>query len=99
MTLDIQSMEALAHYTRGGVTVFFVFWCFLLRKYEKRSNMLKLLYVSSLLIAVCYAKDVLFAFPSVSTAPTSSRRRPVCCVMSPIYTTSPWLSILAVPER
>ena len=65
MTLDIQSMEALAHYTRGGVTVFFVFWCFLLRKYEKRSNMLKLLYFSSLLIAVCYAKDVLFAFTSI----------------------------------
>ena len=53
MTLDIQSMEALAHYTRGGVTIFFVFWCFLLRKYEKRSYMLKLLYFSSLLIAVC----------------------------------------------
>lgn len=52
MTLDIQSMEALAHYTRGGVTIFFVFSCFLLRKYEKRSYMLKLLYFSSLLIAV-----------------------------------------------
>lgn len=65
MTLDIQSMEALAHYTRGGVTIFFVFWCFLLRKYEKRSYMLKLLYFSSLLIAVCYAKDVLFAFTSI----------------------------------
>ena len=56
MTLDIQSIEALAHYTRGGVTIFFVFWCFLLRKYEKRSYMLKLLYFSSVLIAVCYAK-------------------------------------------
>lgn len=37
MILDIQSLEALAHYTRGGVTIFFVFWCFMLRKYEKRS--------------------------------------------------------------
>ncbi len=65
MTLDIQSIEALAHYTRGGVTIFFVFWCFMLRKYEKRSYMLKLLYFSSLIIAVCYAKDVLFAFTSI----------------------------------
>ena len=24
MILDIQSLEALAHYTRGGVTIFFV---------------------------------------------------------------------------
>lgn len=82
MTLDIQSIEALAHYTRGGVTIFFVFWCFLLRKYEKRSYMLKLLYFSSLLIAVCYAKDVLFAFTSIKY---STHLNNICGILDMVY--------------
>lgn len=64
MILDIQSLEALAHYTRGGVTIFFVFWCFMLRKYEKRSYMLKLLYF--------HRFSLLFAMPK--TCCSLSRR-------------------------
>lgn len=82
MTLDIQSIEALAHYTRGGVTIFFVFWCFMLRKYEKRNYMLKLLYFSSLLIAVCYAKDVLFAFTSIKY---STHLNNICGILDMVY--------------
>lgn len=60
MNLEIYTQEALAHYIRGSVTLFFIFWSILLNRYKKRSRMMKLLYLTSLLIAICYAKDILF---------------------------------------
>ena len=60
MTLDIQSIEALAHYTRGGVTIFFVFWCFLLRKYEKRSYEAALFFIGSHCCLLCQRRAVRF---------------------------------------
>ena len=65
MEFEIHTLEALAHYTRGGVTIFFIFWNILLRRYRKRSRMMRLLYVTSLLISVCYVKDVLFTFEAI----------------------------------
>ena len=64
MTVDINTQEALAHYTRGAVTLFYVFWSIILRKYNKRSQMMELLYLTSVLISICYVKDVLFTIDS-----------------------------------
>lgn len=60
MEYEIYTLEALAHYTRGGVTLFFIFWSVLLNRYKARSRMMKLLFVASCLISICYAKDVVF---------------------------------------
>lgn len=54
------TVEALAHYVRGGITVFFIFWCCILYGYIKRNRMMRLLYFAALWMTVCHVKDVVF---------------------------------------
>lgn len=56
------TIEAFAHYMRGAVTLFFIFWCFKLRAYIRRSRMMKLLYVATLYLTFSFLKDGVFLF-------------------------------------
>ena len=60
MTYEIYTFEALAHFMRGATTMFFFFWSIILWKYRRRNCMMRLLNLSSILLAVCYLKDMVF---------------------------------------
>ena len=60
MTYEIYTLEALAHFMRGATTMFFLFWSVILWKYRRRNRMMRLLQFSSILLAVCYLKDMVF---------------------------------------
>ena len=60
MTYEIYTLEALAHFMRGATTMFFFFWSIILWKYRRRNCMMRLLNLSSILLAVCYLKDMVF---------------------------------------
>ena len=62
MTNEIYTFEAFAHFTRGASTMFFFFWSIILQKYRIRNSMMRLLHLSSILLAVCYLKDMVFLF-------------------------------------
>ena len=62
MEQSMLTIEAFAHYMRGAVTLFFVFWCFKLYMYKRRNRMMKLLFYSTLFIAFGYIKDAVFIF-------------------------------------
>ena len=44
--LESLSIEALAHYTRGMATLFFVLWAIRISRYRHRDNLVKVLFVS-----------------------------------------------------
>ena len=54
------TIEALAHSLRGCVTMFFLFWCFKLYPFRRRSRMMELLFICTLYTAFCHLKDVIF---------------------------------------
>ena len=58
----LPTIEAFAHYTRGAISLFFVFWCFILYAYRQRNRMMKLLYVATLYLSFSYLKDAVFLF-------------------------------------
>lgn len=60
MTYEIYTLEALAHFMRGATTMFFLFWSVILWKYRRRNRMMRLLNLSSVLLAICYLKDTVF---------------------------------------
>lgn len=62
MTYEIYTLEALAHFMRGATTMFFLFWSVILWKYRRRNRMMRLLNLSSVLLAICYLKDTVFLF-------------------------------------
>lgn len=62
MELSMLTIEAFAHYIRGAVTLFFIFWCFKLYVYKRRNRMMKLLYYATLFLAFGFLKDAVFLF-------------------------------------
>ena len=62
MELSMLTIEAFAHYMRGAVTLFFIFWCFKLYVYKRRNRMMKLLYYATLFLAFGFLKDAVFLF-------------------------------------
>ena len=60
MEHEIFTLEAIAHYTRGATTLFYIFWSVLLQKYRHRNRMMRLLHLASVLLAICYIKDFVF---------------------------------------
>ncbi|MGM9760056.1 MAG: helix-turn-helix domain-containing protein [Parabacteroides sp.] len=56
----MSTIEAFAHEMRGGITLFFLFWCFKLYPYIRRSRMMRLLFVNTVWITFCYLKDMVF---------------------------------------
>ena len=55
-------IEALAHYTRGIATTFFLCWAVLMFPIRRRSKMMQLGFIFTLWLAICYAKDLVFLF-------------------------------------
>ena len=62
MEQSMLTIEAFAHYMRGAITLFFVFWCFKLYMHKRRNRMMKLLFYSTLFIAFGHIKDAVFIF-------------------------------------
>ncbi|MGM9779410.1 MAG: helix-turn-helix domain-containing protein [Prevotella sp.] len=62
MESSMQTIEAFAHYIRGAITLFFIFWCFKLYVYKRRNRMMKLLYYATLFLAFGFLKDAVFLF-------------------------------------
>ena len=60
--LESLSIEALAHYTRGMATLFFVLWAIRISRYRHRDNLVKVLFVSICFTAFGFLKDVVFLF-------------------------------------
>ena len=73
MEQSMLTIEAFAHYMRGAITLFFVFWCFKLYMYKRRNRMMKLLFYSTLFIAFGHIKDAVFIF--------SEWKYSLCCSM------------------
>ena len=63
------SIEALAHYTRGMATMFFILWAAITYTWRKRNRMSLVLFVAVSYVALGYAKDVVFLFTSLMKAP------------------------------
>ena len=62
MEQQLLTVEAFAHYMRGAITIFFVFWCFKLYTYRRRNRMMRLLFYTTIFIAFSYIKDSVFLF-------------------------------------
>lgn len=58
------SFEALAHYTRGMATMFFLVWAAITYTWRKRNRMSLVLFVAVSYVALGYAKDIVFLFTS-----------------------------------
>lgn len=56
------TIEAFAHYMRGAVTLFFLFWSVKLYSYKRRSRMMQLLFYATAFLAFGYIKDAVFIF-------------------------------------
>ena len=52
----------MAHFMRGAITMFFIFWSVILWKYRNRNRMMHLMHLASILLAICYLKDIVFVF-------------------------------------
>lgn len=63
------SIEALAHYTRGMATMFFILWAAITYTWRKRNRMSLVLFVAVSYVALGYAKDVVFLFTSLMKDP------------------------------
>lgn len=57
------SFEALAHYTRGMATIFFVICTLITYGWRKRNRMTFLLFVTVCYVTLGYIKDTIFVFP------------------------------------
>ena len=62
MEQQLLTVEAFAHYMRGAITIFFVFWCFKLYTYRRRNRMMRLLFYTTIFLAFSYIKDSVFLF-------------------------------------
>ena len=62
MEQQLLTVEAFAHYMRGAITLFFVFWCFKLYLYRRRNRMRRLLFYATIFLAFCHLKDSVFLF-------------------------------------
>ena len=58
----MHTVEAFAHEMRGGITLFFLFWCFKLYPSIHRSRMMRLLFISTLWVTIGHLKDAIFLF-------------------------------------
>ena len=56
----MHTVEAFAHEMRGGITLFFLFWCFKLYPYAHRNRMMRLLFICTLWITIGHLKDSVF---------------------------------------
>lgn len=54
------TIEAFAHFMRGGVTIFFIFWSCKLYSYSRRNRMMKLLFIATLYLTFSFLKDAIF---------------------------------------
>ena len=62
MVQQLSTVEAFAHFIRGAITLFFVFWCFKLYTYRHRNRMMRLLFYTTIFLAFSYIKDSVFLF-------------------------------------
>lgn len=60
--LNALSIEALAHYTRGMATLFFIMWAARIFKYRNRDKLVRVLFIAICFMAFGYLKDVVFLF-------------------------------------
>ena len=62
MEQQLSTVEAFAHFIRGAITIFFVFWCIKLYAYRHRNRMMRLLFYTTIFLAFSYIKDSVFLF-------------------------------------
>ena len=62
MEQTLPTIEAFAHYMRGAITLFFIFWCFKLYAYRRRNRMMRLLFYATVFLAFSHLKDSVFLF-------------------------------------
>ena len=62
MEQQLSTVEAFAHFIRGAITIFFVFWCIKLYTYRHRNRMMRLLFYTTIFLAFSYIKDSVFLF-------------------------------------
>ena len=62
MEQQLSTVEAFAHFIRGAITLFFVFWCIKLYTYRHRNRMMRLLFYTTIFLAFSYIKDSVFLF-------------------------------------
>ena len=62
MEQQLSTVEAFAHFIRGAITLFFVFWCIKLYAYRHRNRMMRLLFYTTIFLAFSYIKDSVFLF-------------------------------------
>ena len=60
---SLLTIEAFAHYMRGAVTLFFLFWSVKLYSYKRRSRMMQLLFYATAFLTFSHIKDAVFLFP------------------------------------
>lgn len=61
---EVISIEALAHYTRGLSTMFFIIWFLNIYHYRHHSRMMQVKYLAVCVITIGFVKDMIFLFPS-----------------------------------
>ena len=62
MEQQLSTVEAFAHFIRGAITIFFVFWCIKLYTYRRRNRMMRLLFYTTIFFVFSYIKDSVFLF-------------------------------------
>ena len=62
MVQQLSTVEAFAHFIRGAITLFFVFWCIKLYTYRHRNRMMRLLFYTTIFFVFSYIKDSVFLF-------------------------------------
>ena len=62
MEQQLSTVEAFAHFIRGAITLFFVFWCIKLYTYRHRNRMMRLLFYTTIFLVFGYIKDSVFLF-------------------------------------
>mgnify|MGYP006363483611 FL=1 len=62
MEQQLSTVEAFAHFIRGAITLFFVFWCIKIHPYRHRNRMMRLLFYTTIFLAFGYIKDSVFLF-------------------------------------
>ena len=60
--LEALSLEALAHYTRGMTTMFFILWTANIYKYRHENSMMMVMTIAASYITFGFIKDVIFLF-------------------------------------
>ena len=62
MEQQLSTVEAFAHFIRGSISLFFVFWCIKIHPYRHRNRMMRLLFYTTIFLAFSYIKDSVFLF-------------------------------------